>query len=64
MKRTDACIFPYPRGDSSLRRMLEEAQELRFDACVAVYDEPLPEGIRVVEVRSVREALEAALMSE
>ncbi|MDD1678054.1 MAG: ribonuclease P [Methanomicrobiales archaeon] len=53
MKRTDACIFPYPRGDSSLRRMLEEAQELRFDACVAVYDEPLPEGIALPALRGV-----------
>jgi ribonuclease P/MRP protein subunit RPP1 len=42
MKRTDACIFPYPRGDSSLRRMLGEARELKFDSCVAVWDGPLP----------------------
>jgi ribonuclease P/MRP protein subunit RPP1 len=43
MKCTDACIFPYPRGDSSLRRMLVEAQELQFDSCVVIADDPLPE---------------------
>jgi ribonuclease P/MRP protein subunit RPP1 len=43
MKCTDACIFPYPRGDSSFRRMLAEAQELQFDSCVVISDDPLPE---------------------
>jgi ribonuclease P/MRP protein subunit RPP1 len=42
MKCTDGCIFPYPRGDSSLARMLGEARELQFDSCVVISDVPLP----------------------
>jgi ribonuclease P/MRP protein subunit RPP1 len=44
MKCTDACILPYPQGDSSLLRMLEEARELRFDSCVVITEGPLPEN--------------------
>jgi ribonuclease P/MRP protein subunit RPP1 len=36
MKFTDSCIHPYPSGDSSLRRMALEAEELGFDSCVIV----------------------------
>lgn len=33
---TDACIFPRPGGDSSVRRMALEAHELGFDSLVAI----------------------------
>jgi len=42
MKFTDACIHPYPSGDSSIRRMALEAAELGFDSCVVVNDIQLP----------------------
>lgn len=35
MQCTDACVFPYPGGDSSLRRMALSARELGFDSVVA-----------------------------
>ncbi|MGV8129729.1 MAG: RNase P subunit p30 family protein [Methanolinea sp.] len=35
MQYTDACVFPLPLGDSSLRRMALEARELGFDSIVA-----------------------------
>jgi ribonuclease P/MRP protein subunit RPP1 len=35
MKITDACIYPYPCGDSSVRRMALEARSLGFDRVVA-----------------------------
>jgi len=35
MKITDACIYPYPYGDSSVRRMALEARSLGFDRLVA-----------------------------
>ncbi len=36
MTSTDACVFPYPEGDSSIRRMAIEASELGFDSIVAI----------------------------
>jgi len=36
MKITDACVFPYPCGDSSVRRMALEAKHLGFDRLVAI----------------------------
>ena len=36
MQITDACVFPYPLGDSSVRRMALEARDLGFDSIVAV----------------------------
>jgi len=36
MKITDACVFPYPFGDSSVRRMALEARNLGFDRLVAI----------------------------
>jgi ribonuclease P/MRP protein subunit RPP1 len=36
MKITDACVYPRPSGDSSVRRMALEAHELRFDSLIAV----------------------------
>ena len=35
MKITDACVYPYPCGDSSVRRMALEAKALGFDRLVA-----------------------------
>lgn len=57
MKCTDGCIFPYPKGDSSLFRMLGEARELQFDSCVAVTDAPLPADLPLP-------ALRGAILSE
>lgn len=36
MKITDAAVFPYPCGDTSVRRMALEAQALGFDSLVAI----------------------------
>jgi ribonuclease P/MRP protein subunit RPP1 len=48
MKITDACVFPYPCGDSSVRRMALEAKNLGFERLVAA-DTPSGEfyGIEV-----------------
>jgi ribonuclease P/MRP protein subunit RPP1 len=48
MKITDACVCPYPCGDSSVRRMALEAKNLGFDRLVAA-DTPSGEfyGIEV-----------------
>src|SRR5665647_2342542 len=35
MKITDACVCPYPCGDSSVRRMALEAKDLGFERLVA-----------------------------
>jgi ribonuclease P/MRP protein subunit RPP1 len=40
MKITDACVFPYPFGDSSVRRMALEARNLGFDRLVAIDTPP------------------------
>jgi ribonuclease P/MRP protein subunit RPP1 len=36
MKITDAAVFPYPSGDTSVRRMALEAKALGFDSLVAI----------------------------
>jgi ribonuclease P/MRP protein subunit RPP1 len=36
MKITDAAVYPYPDGDSSVRRMALEARALGFDSLVAI----------------------------
>jgi ribonuclease P/MRP protein subunit RPP1 len=36
MKITDACVCPYPCGDSSVRRMALEAKNLGFERLVAI----------------------------
>ena len=36
MKITDAAVFPYPYGDTSVRRLALEAKTLGFDSLVAV----------------------------
>jgi ribonuclease P/MRP protein subunit RPP1 len=40
MKITDACVYPRPCGDSSVRRMALEAHELGFDSLIAVATPP------------------------
>jgi len=40
MKITDACVCPYPCGDSSVRRMALEARNLGFDRLVAADTPP------------------------
>jgi len=50
MKITDAAVFPYPCGDSSVRRMALEAETLGLDSLVAV---DVPSGIcEGIEIRS------------
>ena len=49
MKITDAAVYPYPNGDSSVRRMALEAKALGFDSIVAVDTPPQTyEGIEIV----------------
>ena len=36
MKITDACVYPYPRGNSSVHRLALEARTLGYDSIVAV----------------------------
>ena len=36
MKITDAAVFPYPCGDTSVRRLALEAKALGFDSLVAI----------------------------
>ena len=36
MKITDAAVFPYPYGDTSLRRLALEAKSLGFDSLIAM----------------------------
>ena len=50
MKITDACVYPYPKGDSSVRRMALEAKDLGFDRLVAA-DTP-PGGFYGIEIYS------------
>ena len=50
MKITDAAVFPYPCGDSSVRRMALEARTLGFDSLVAI---DAPAGVcDGIEIRS------------
>lgn len=49
MTVADACIHPYPEGDSSLRRMAVEAGELGFDSIVVPDGTPfIYSGVRVI----------------
>ncbi len=56
MTTTDACLHPYPNGNSSLRRMALEAGALGFDSIV-VPDAPPHEyfGVRVIPAILVAE---------
>ncbi len=63
MKITDACIHPYPAGDSTLARMALEAAGLGFDSIVAIGDvghqSSGPEVLRgaVIGAASLKEVL-------
>ena len=64
MKITDACVYPYPYGDSSVRRMALEAKDLGFDRLVAA-DTPSGEfyGIEIYSGILIRDAAVRDLMS-
>ncbi len=49
MKITDACVYPYPHGNSSVRRLALEAHTLGYDSIVAI-DTPSceTEGVTVL----------------
>ena len=49
MKITDACVYPYPAGDSSIRRLALEARAYGYDSIVAM-DTPAGEihGVTVL----------------
>ncbi len=58
MKITDACIYPYPCGDSSVLRMALEAKSLGFDRLVAVDTDPgLFHGIEVMNGIFIRDTM-------
>jgi ribonuclease P/MRP protein subunit RPP1 len=44
MKITDAAVFPYPNGDTSVRRFALEAADLGFDSLVAIDTPPATYG--------------------
>ena len=64
MKITDACVYPYPYGDSSVRRMALEAKALGFDRLVAA-DTPSGEfyGIEIYSELLIRETAVRDLVS-
>ena len=55
MKITDAAVYPYPYGDTSVRRMALEARALGFDSLVAI-DTPSGhcEGMEIYSGVSIR----------
>ena len=57
MKITDAAVWPFPSGDSSVRRMALEAADLGFDSLVAI-DTPAGEfyGVSVRSGMVIRDA--------
>jgi ribonuclease P/MRP protein subunit RPP1 len=64
MKITDACVYPYPYGDSSVRRMALEAKALGFDRLVAA-DTPSGEfhGMEIYSGILIRDTAVRDLMS-
>lgn len=64
MKITDACVYPYPYGDSSVRRMALEAKALGFDRLVAA-DTPSGEfyGIEIYSGILIRDTAVRDLVS-
>jgi ribonuclease P/MRP protein subunit RPP1 len=64
MKITDACVYPYPYGDSSVRRMALEAKALGFERLVAT-DTPPGEyyGIEIYSGILIRETALRDLIS-
>jgi ribonuclease P/MRP protein subunit RPP1 len=66
MDLTDACVFPYPAGDSSLRRLAIEAGELGLTGIVAI-GEGLSGGqgsVSVIPGALVRETSVKGLLAE
>ncbi|MDK2974624.1 MAG: ribonuclease protein subunit [Methanofollis sp.] len=75
MAYADACVHPYPAGDTSLPRMALEARELGFETIVSTGGEGEFFGVRAVRgvvisartfkdaVRAVRQAPRAALVA-
>jgi ribonuclease P/MRP protein subunit RPP1 len=66
MDLTDACVFPYPAGDSSLRRLAIEAGELGLTGIVAI-GEGLSGGqgsVSVIPGALIRETLVKGLLAE
>jgi ribonuclease P/MRP protein subunit RPP1 len=65
MTLTDACVHPYPTGDSSIRRMALEARQLGLGGLVAVDTPPdIVEGVRVtrgviITAQQVKEVIAA-----
>jgi ribonuclease P/MRP protein subunit RPP1 len=57
MKITDAAVFPYPCGDTSVRRLALEAKTLGFDSLVAM-DTPAGsfDGVEVISGIMVQDA--------
>jgi ribonuclease P/MRP protein subunit RPP1 len=54
MKITDACVYPYPKGDSSVRRLALEARVLGYDSIVAIDTPPCElEGVMVLSGRII-----------
>lgn len=65
MDRTDACIYPYPLGDSSVQRMALEAGELGFDSLVALGNgSAAPDGIRVLQGVLIQEKTVKAVIGQ
>jgi ribonuclease P/MRP protein subunit RPP1 len=64
MKITDACVYPYPYGDSSVRRMALEAKARGFDRLVAA-DTPSGEfyGIEIYPGIHIRDTAVRDLIS-
>jgi ribonuclease P/MRP protein subunit RPP1 len=58
MKITDAAVFPYPCGDTSVRRLALEAKALGFDSLVAI-DTPAgcSDGVEIIRGVIVQDAL-------
>jgi ribonuclease P/MRP protein subunit RPP1 len=65
MKITDACVYPYPEGDSSVRRLALTAQSLGYDSIVAAGSPPCEyHGVTVlcgsvIQASSVKEVIAA-----
>lgn len=57
MELTDACVYPYPAGDASVRRMALTARELGFDSIVGIGESVGGEyaGVRILQGAVIRE---------
>ncbi len=65
MDRTDACICPYPLGDSSVQRLALEAAELGFDSIVALDSTGAPRnGVRVLQGALIQEKTAKAVIGQ